>query len=203
MNKLVIHMPYLERIDKKSTRILFSWRGELFAFGTIELKSDGSLFFSSAFHSTPEITTGEFRTQGNLFIDSKERLSEKINSSTHVSLHPGNQKIHFKTNDGLNILETKKNWFPVKKHFRLFNLISLPINLCKSVKKTGVKIIVPDDYLDSIEMFVDIYPRDTREYVPVVPALMYVEGFCPDYFLVCTFVKSNQRVLPVIYWKHE
>jgi hypothetical protein len=197
-------MKVLEKKDGKSTRFLLSWRGLLFPFGTIEFKRDGSLMFSSAFHNTPEkypiITTGEFHREGNLLIDPSGGKPKKIESYNHVSLHPRNQTVHFTTNTGFKFLETKKNWFPVKEHFRLLNFISPPMDLSKSVDKSGIKITVPDDYTDSIEMLIDIHPRDIAEYSQIVPALSYVEGFCPDYLLICTFVKSNQRVAPVIYW---
>ncbi len=161
---------------KRNLRILIDWHGRIINFGTFDFKKDGTLVYSSAFRGH------------------------------HVSLHPNEQNLHScgqvlhikQNSDGKIILSKSMNWFPVKKEFLLMRVVSPPLDECIfEEKQKDFRVVVPDDFNDSLEMWVRIFPwADSLVFDPQPEGnlLDWILGYnLNKYWVACGIFKSKIR----------
>ena len=110
--------------------------------------------------------------------------------------------MHFRENyPGKIIDERKINWFPVIKPFNLLYLYSPPLDQCFfSRKQTPFFSPISVDYKNSVQVKVDIFPRDTKTHYPNKNSIWIFWGYCPDYLVRISLNYINKRVPALIYW---
>lgn len=191
-------MRYDKLKPSPSIRLLLRWRNKIINFGTFDFKKDGSLLYSSAFHSDVKrystVTIGTFS-------DGAERPSGTITNEPgiHLSLHPRDQILHIRKPHPKEILCSKRmQWFPVRKEFLLARVISPPLDECAvSAKEKDFVISIPDEYVDSVEMCAWILPWSESVQInsddssrSVDSVLGYHRG---HYWVMCNFIMTNVR----------
>src|SRR3989338_11441174 len=128
----------------------------------------------------------------------------KLHNGCHITLHPRKQRfqsiMHFRKNAG-EILETRRiNWFPVTSPFNLLRLYSLPLDLCVSDKKQlSFFAPFPDDYTNSVQVKIDIFPRQTVEHFPNQQSVWIYWGYCPNYLVRISFNLLDQKTSALLY----
>ncbi len=191
---------------KKGIRLLVSWRGFMINFGTFTFRKDGSLIYSPSFYNDyakyPILKIGYWNETTKKDYGEKPVANKK---GIHVSLHPDPSILHLRQTDekgkSQTILRKQLNWFPVKKPFLFLRVISPPLDQCMPTKRSsGFQMRIPDNYTGSMEFLIRIFPRSTI-IVPVLKKSIYhTFGYCPDYWVCCDFILSNQRSDPTILW---
>jgi len=193
----------IKQIGKRKVRFVVSWNTKRINFCTMELMKDGSFIFSSAFHNKDsKLEYGIAKSLDGQFVKHKCINFQDNPNGVHISLHPKDQKMHFRRNSPAGILfERKINWFPVTKPFNLLYLFSPPIDSCSSTnKKSPFNIPVPNKYKESIKVKVDIFPRETKEHNPSRDSIWYFWGICPNYLVRVSFLLYNRRVPALLFW---
>ena len=133
--------------------------------GSIKFSSDGSLVFISKFHSDENIglavECGISRFKDNKFNFHVPEKSFPVKSGFHITLHPGNQKMHFRRHyPGEILYERTLNWFPVVAPFNLLYFYTLPLDLCKeSLKKETFITPIEKNYKDSLLLKIEGIPN--------------------------------------------
>lgn len=193
----------INKISKKQVRLGLLWNNSFINFCTIGFTVDNTLIFTSKFHikqGTLEIGTS--RIYNNQIIEQKKSDEYEIKNGCHISLHPRGQVMHVRENSRGKVLSEKRfEWFPVKNPFHLLSLYSPPLDKCvKSQKTTPFFAPTPKGYKDSILVKVDIFPRNTTQHFPYLTSIWIYWGYCPEYLVRASFILSNQRSSPVIYW---
>jgi hypothetical protein len=193
--------------DGKKTRLGIHWKNGWINFCSIQFLKDGSMVFSSKFHnSAPNIDIGsarQFKEGFTLHTQSPER--HELDNGCHITLHPKGQSMHLRKNSSGEILETRKiNWFPVTVPFNLLTLYSLPLDLCPFDKRQpNFYAPFPDEYTNSVQVVVDVFPRQTTEHFPNQQSVWIYWGYCPDYFVRVSFNRLEQRTPALLYWPKD
>lgn len=195
----------IEKIIKKHTkrkaRLGLNWNNGWIDFCSVDFKSDGTFIFVSKFH-TGNIEFGNAEIKDNSFHNQEKDNSLNIKNGCHISLHPKKQIMHLKENSLGKIIDKREiNWFPVTKPFNLLYLFSPPLDQCIFSKKpTHFFSPISTNYKDSIQVKVDIFPRDTKVHYPNTNSIWIFWGYCPNYFVRISFNLINQRIQALIYW---
>jgi hypothetical protein len=192
----------VKKVDKKDVRLGVHWNNKWINFCTLDLKRDNSLIFISKFHQEGNLGFGTSNLAKNNFINHQQTDYHEIKNGCHISLHPKKQVMHFKeSSTGKILFERKMNWFPVIKPLKLLYLYSPPLDLCdESDKSTQFFTPIPNNYKDSIQVKVDIFPKNTMEhYVPRTAAWIFW-GSNTEYLVRVIFNLIGQRVTSRIYW---
>ena len=201
-NKNILPAPkILAKKDSKSVRILLDWRGKMINFGTLTfVENDASLYFSSGFHTDPTLELGVLDTK---ILPAKLIPTDKkeIVGGMHISLHGKGQVMHVRQNQEGEILYSREiEWYPVTKPFNLLNAFSPPLIRCQSTTRTaGLINKIPDHYEKSVQLKIDIFPRDTEDHFPE-KAIWENWGYCPDYLVRISIVLPNVNNPAIILW---
>lgn len=195
----------LDKRDTRANRFLLSWRSTIIDCCSLNFTSDGSFYFSSSFHTDLNIEFGVSRKQGNKLVHQEITSNEGNEAGIHFSLHPGGKVMHVKDNKSNKVLYRRKiDWFPVSKPFNLLRLFTPPMTECKPTKKTsGFIMDVPDKFESSLQLIVDIFPRNTKEHHPYKDSLWDNWGYCPHYLVRTSLLITNQKVPALIYWPDD
>lgn len=196
----------LDEKYNKRIRHLVSWRGFKINFGTFEFRKDGSFVYAPSFYNDYDkysiLKTGSWNE-----VTGKDSVEKSIvnKKGIHVTLHPDANILHLRQigerGKSQTILRKQINWFPVKRPFIFIKVISPPLDKCMLTEKSsGFRMGIPDDYTDSIEVLVRIFPRSTKQ-MPILKNSIYnTFGYCPDYWVCCDFILLNRRSHPAILW---
>jgi hypothetical protein len=204
--------PVLNQTTKSGVRLLLKWRNGIINFGTIDFKQDGTLIYSSAFHADqdkyPAIITG---TWNEKLGDKPQYTTPNDTGGIHASLHPNKdgtrtigQVMHIRHGNHGSILASKKmQWFPVEKEFLFLRVLSPPLNECTlSQKLKDFAIEIPDNYIDSIEVWIRVMPWAENFVFAPQPdpnLLNWVIGFHRrHYYVVCGFFLTQTRSAPAV-----
>jgi hypothetical protein len=128
-----------------------------------------------------------------------------ISTGVHISLHPPtdiqNGVMHFREHAPGPVLSRREiDWYPVQQAFNLIRLFTPPLDQCPvSQKRITIERHIDPDYNDSLELIVDILPRDVKEAHPY-PDSAEAWGHCPDYRIRLTIALAKQRTLGLMYW---
>jgi len=198
--------------ESKKLPIVVAWGKKRVHIGELEFLKNGSLVFESRFHSDDRVgPTIEFGTSN--FKDSKfhNRGTDKIanvNRGFHVTLHPAeganSAAMHFREHYPGDILFRREiDWFPVKTPFNLVRLFTMPLDTCSiSQKQVSIETAIDPTYKDSLELVVDIFPRDTKTAVPYKNSAE-AWGHCPNYRVRLSIMLAKQRTSALIYWPED
>jgi len=193
--------------DGKKIRLGVHWRKQWINFCTLKFLKDSSLIFSSKFHnSTPAIDIGSARQFKKGFALHTQVVDRHgVSNGCHFTLHPRGQSMHLRKNLGGKILETRKiNWFPVTTPFNLLYLYSLPLDICApDSKEPNFFGPFPDDYTNSVQVAVDIFPRQTKEHSPYQQSVWIYWGYCPDYLVRISFNRLDQKTEALLHWPND
>jgi hypothetical protein len=197
-------MEVIAKKDGKKTRLGIHWRKKWINFCSVQFLKDGSLVFTSKFHnSAPIINIGSARQIKEGFtLHTQTPEQHELDQGCHISLHPRGQSMHFRKNSGGKILHTRAiKWFPVVAPFNLLCLYSLPLDMCVfDNKQQNFFAPFPDEYTNSVQVVVDIFPRQTTEHFPHQQSVWIYWGYCPDYLVRITFNRLEQRTPALLYW---
>jgi hypothetical protein len=186
----------------KKVRLGVHWRGQWINFCSLGFLADGSLVFSSKFHnSSAQISLGSAKLTDAGFTSLKEEVTHPVGKGFHVTLHPQAQAMHLRKHSPGNILFTRKlEWFPVSTPFNLLRLYSPPLpNSVGDTKSPHFFAPFPDEYENSIEVVIDVFPRDMKEHYPSVAREYMYWGYCPHYFVRVSFNKLAQKTPALIF----
>lgn len=189
----------------KTVRFILGWRGERINFGKAIFGEDGSFYFSSAFHndveSNPVVEWGISRLAGNQFVHEQITSTERNQKGMHFSLHPRGQVMNVREqSNGRVFFKRQLEWFPVVKPFNLLHVFSLPLKVCKKTTRTsGLIMDIPKEYEKSVELIVDLFPRDTKVHYPY-KSIWVNWGICPNYLVRASFNLSNQITPALVFW---
>lgn len=193
----------IKQISQKQVRLGLLWNNSFINFCTIGFTGDNTLIFASKFHKKDGlIEIGTSTAYQSRLIGQKDIDKYEIKNGFHVSLHPQGQVMHLRENPQGKVLSEKKfNWFPVRKPFHLLSLFSPPLDECvKSRKPTPFLAPVPQGYEDSILLKVDVFPINATQHIPYTTSIWMFWGHCPEYWVRVSFILTNQRGSPIIYW---
>jgi hypothetical protein len=193
----------IKQISKKQVRLGLLWNNSFINFCTIGFTGDNTLIFTSKFHNKKgALEIGATKIYKDQTIEPQQAYLYEIKNGCHISLHPRCQVMHVRENPNAKVLSEKKfNWFPVQNPFHLLSLHSPPLDECvKSQKTTPFLAPVPQGYKDSILLRVDIFPRNATQHIPYPTSIWIFWGYCPEYWVRASFILSNQRSSPIIYW---
>ncbi len=193
----------IKKIAKKQVRLGLLLEDGFVNFCTIGFTSDNTLIFASNFHHKQGILEiGTTKIYKDKTIEHQKSDLCEINNGCHISLHPRGQVMHVRENPKGKVLSEKKfDWFPVKNPFHLLSLHSPPLDKCEKSRKSSPFLApVPKGYKDSILLKVDIFPRNATQHFPYPTSIWIYWGYCPEYFVRASFILSNQRSSPIIYW---
>ncbi|HCR35952.1 hypothetical protein A2130_00310 [Candidatus Woesebacteria bacterium GWC2_33_12] len=196
----------VSKLDKKESRLGVNWRNKWINFCSVNFTEDGSFIFSSKFHNNKEpIEVGTSRLVGQTLVNHKKEQNHIISNGCHISLHPEKQVMHFRENFPGKILYTRKfHWYPVDTPFNLLYLYSPPLDTCLADKKKCPFFTpIQDNYTSSIQLKIDLFPRDTQEHFPQKNSVWIFWGYCPRYLVRISFNLINQRVPALIYWPED
>jgi hypothetical protein len=195
--------------QSKKLPIVIKWGSKRIYLGEIEFLKDGSLVFESSLHSSKDVgATVEFGTSNfkdGQFSNVAPDTSIPIGTGFHISLHPAvkdkSGAMHFRKHYPGKVLYRREiKWFPVKVPFNLLHVYTLPLDMCPtSLKQPTVITVIDPRYNDSLEMVVDVFPRDTETHRPIVGSAE-VWGFCPDYLVRVSLMLAKQRTPALVYW---
>jgi len=193
----------IKKVSKKQVRLGLMWNSSFINFCTIGFTGDNTLIFTSKFHiKDGMLEIGTSRVHKNKIIGQQPSDMFEIKGGCHISLHPRGQIMHFRENSNGKVLSEKRfNWFPVKEPFHLLNLYSPPLDECvTSLKAAPFFAPIPKGYKDSVLLKVDIFPRNVTEYFPYLTSIWIFWGYCPEYLVRASFILTNQRSAPILYW---
>lgn len=205
-----MHRPTPDDIrQSKKLPIVIKWGSKRIHLGEAEFLKNGSLVFESSLHSNKKVdSTIQFGTSN--FKDGKfnNKASDStfpIGSGFHASLHPRSggkpAAMHFREHYPGKIIDRREiDWFPVTKPFNLLRLYTLPLDLCPiSQKQSTVITGIDTNYNDSLEIVVDIFPRETETHYPKAKSAE-IWGVCPNYLVRVSIILAKQRTPALIYW---
>jgi len=197
--------PIVKKIDEKETRLGVNWRDKWINFCSVNFTKDGSFIFSSKFHNGGPIEIGSSELAKQTFVNHKKEQSHVVAGKCHISLHPEKQVMHFRENfPGKILCKREFTWFPVKVPFNLLYLYSPPLDMCLADnKKCPFFTPIPNNYTNSVQLKVDVFPRNTQEHFPNKNNIWIFWGYCPYYLVRISFNLINQRVQPLIYWPED
>jgi hypothetical protein len=195
--------------ESKKLPIVVWWGEKPIHIGEIEFLTDGSLVFDSKLHNE-SVVNGPVQIGTSSFIDNQFQNhipDEMINVSTgvHISLHPPtdtqNGVMHFREHAPGPVLSRREiDWYPVHQAFNLIRLFTPPLDQCEaSQKRITIERHIDPGYNDSLELIIDIFPRDVKEARPY-PNSAEAWGHCPDYRARLTITPANQRTMGLMYW---
>ncbi len=195
-------------VAAKGSNLLVEWRGRLINFGFVRMAEDGSFYFTSGFHDGSYSSTIDFGTSNfkeGRFLVGPTTNTEPSAKDTHFSLHPQSQVMLLRRgHKGATLFERKIKWFPVTKPFHLLRLYSPPLTDClPSQKVAGLRMPVPDEHEDSLELIIDIFPRGTKVHNPHTQSLWINFGFSPYYMARVTLNYSNQKTPALLFWPED
>ncbi len=189
--------------------LIIDWGDKRIYIGELQFLGNGSLVFESAFHSDKNVGQNtEFGTstfKEGKFRDHTSDTKVDVNTGFHVSLHPpADDKsgvMHFREHyPGKVLFQRTIDWFPVTVPFNLLRVFTLPLDMCVSSQKQTAPIArVDPNYKDSLEVIIDIFPKEAQEHYPY-PASIETWGTCPDYLVRVSVVLAKQRTAALVYW---
>lgn len=213
--KMVLYIASMDRPipddirQSKKLPIVIKWGDERIYLGEAEFLKDGSFIFESSLHSSKEVgATVEFGTSNfkdSKFTNSPPDNTRAVGTGFHISLHPPKDDkrgvMHLREHyPGVILYRREIDWFPVTKPFHLLRVFTLPLELCPTSQKRPTVITAIDpNYTDSLEMVVDIFPRNTEEHHPIAGSAE-IWGVCPDYLVRVSIALAKQRTPALIYW---
>lgn len=193
----------IKHVLRKRVRLGLLWNKCFINFCTIGFTGDNTLIFTSKFHVKDGVLElGTLTGHGHQIVRQERTDKYEIKNGFHISLHPRGQVMHLRENPKGKVLSEKKfEWFPVKTPFHLLSLHSPPLDTCEKSKKTTPFFApAPEHYKDSILVKVDIFPRERTQHLPYEKAIWFFWGYCPAYLVRVSFILSNQRTAPIVYW---
>ncbi|OGK25271.1 hypothetical protein A3A46_03580 [Candidatus Roizmanbacteria bacterium RIFCSPLOWO2_01_FULL_37_13] len=196
----------VNKLDKKKAKLGVHWQNKWINFCSVNFTADGSFIFSSKFHNNKKtIEVGTSRLINQTFINHKREHNHTISNGCHISLHPKKQVMHFRENFPGKILYVREfRWFPVNIPFNLLYLYTFPLDICfADKKKCHFFTPIQDHYTSSIQLKVDIFPRNTQKHFPNKNSVWIFWGYCPDYLVRVSFNLISQRVPALIYWPED
>jgi len=190
------------KVDKKDIRLGIHWSNSWINCCSLGFSRDNSFYFSSKFHSQGNLQFGPSILKDDHLFDQKPDQYHSVKSGFHVSLHPRGKFMHVKDNREKKILYKRKiDWYPVIAPFNLLILYSPPLDVCKLEKdKSDFYTKLPDSYKDSIQIRVDIFPRETKEHRPFIRSIWIFWGICPDYLVRVSMNLIERRTPALLYW---
>ncbi|OGW84556.1 MAG: hypothetical protein A3A81_07140 [Omnitrophica bacterium RIFCSPLOWO2_01_FULL_45_10b] len=192
----------LAKVDKKQVRLGVHWNSLWLNFCSFGFSGDNSFYFSSKFHSKGQLQLGQAVLKDNHLFDQEPDQFHSVEKGFHVSLHPKGKFMHVKDNQAKKILYKREiDWYPVNRPFNLLILYTPPLETCKSEKdKSDFYTQVPDHYKDSIQIRVDIFPRETKEHHPFISSIWIFWGRCPVYLIRVSMNLIKTRTPALLYW---
>lgn len=193
------------KVDKKDVRLGVHWNNIWINFCSLGFSGDNSFYFSSKFHTQGSLEFGSAVLRDNHLFNQAPDQFHVIERGLHVSLHPKGQLIHVRDNQNKKILFSRKmEWFPVKAPFNLLVLYSPPLDICNPEKdKSDFYTQVPNSYKDSIQVRVDIFPKDTKEHHPFISSIWIFWGRCPAYLVRVSMNIIKQRTPVLLFWPND
>jgi len=192
----------IAKVDKKDTRLGVHWNNLWINCCSLSFASDNSFHFSSNFHIKGNLQFGSASLKDNYLYQGLPDQNHHVSNGFHTSLHPRGQCIHVKDNQTGKIL-FKRNikWFPVAQPFSLLVLYSPPLDCCLTEKdRSKFNAPIPKEYKDSIQIRVDIFPKDTREHFPYIRSIWIFWGRCPEYLVRISINLLGTRTPACLYW---
>lgn len=207
---MVVVRPEAEVIKNgKRFPLIIEWGENRIYLGELQFLGDGSLTFESVFHSDKSVGENiEFGTstlKENRFRDHATDTSASVGTGFHISLHPPKDDkpgvMHFREhNPGKILFRREIDWFPVAKAFNLVRVFTLPLDMCTDTqKRTAPLAKVDSNYKDSLEMIIDVFPKEVQEHYPYSQSIE-TWGYCPHYLVRVSVVLAKQRTAALVYW---
>ncbi|MBN2019434.1 MAG: hypothetical protein JW749_04345 [Sedimentisphaerales bacterium] len=193
----------IKQVSRKQVRLGLLCNNSFVNFCTMGFTGDNTLIFASKFHIKKGlIEIGTSTSHQGRLIDQKKEAEFEIKNGFHISLHPKGQVMHLRENPIGKILSEKRfDWFPVKKPFHFLSLFSPPLDECVGSQRLSPFLApAPKGYKNSILMKVDIFPKNTTQHFPYSTSIWMFWGYCPEYFVRASFLLTNHRVSPMVFW---
>lgn len=205
----------LQKIYEKPSKrmpLVIKWGEQSIYFGLIEFLGDGSLIFKTDSHSSKNanliVELGASHLANGEFANLPADKLQTIGKGLHISLHPPTQSqpgvMHFRENAPGRVLSQRHlEWFPVTQPFKLLHLFTLPLDMYPSTAKdVTIKNTMDPSYRDSLEIILDIFPRDTKTAHPFLNSFE-VWGHCPFYLVRISILQARSRTPEIIYWPDD
>lgn len=192
----------IAKVDKKKLKLGVHWKDTWINFCSLSFTGDNSFYFSSKFHNQGSLEFGPANLKKGRLLNQKPDQFHRLESGFHVSLHPKGQLIHAQDNRTKKILFRRKvDWFPVRQPFNLLLLYSPPLDCCQPEKdRADFCTEIPVGYRDSIQIRVDIFPRDIAKHHPYKDSIWIFWGKCPEYLVRVSMNLIKQRTPILLYW---
>jgi len=190
------------KVDKKDIRLGIHWSNVWINCCSLGLSSDNSFYFSSKFHAQGRLEFGPAILKDKHLFNQKPYQYHLVEHGFHVSLHPEGQFMHVRDNQTKKIIYKREiDWYPVKHPFNLLIQYSPPLDTCKPEEdKSNFYTQVPEYYKDSIQIRVDIFPRETKEHHPFINSIWIFWGICPAYLVRVSINLVERRTPALLYW---
>lgn len=195
----------IAKVERKDIRLGIHWSNVWINCCSLGFSSDNSFYFSSKFHSRGNLEFGPAILKDNHIFNQRPDQFHSVANGFHVSLHPKGRCMHVKDNQNKKILFKKQiEWYPVKRPFNLLVLYSPSLDSCTpETDKSDFYTQVPDRYKDSIQIRVDIFPRETKEHHPFIRSIWIFWGRCPDYLVRVSMNLIERRTPALLYWPND
>lgn len=195
--------------QSKKLPIVIKWGDKCIYLGEAEFLKDGSLVFEAELYvgkgAGETIQLGISNFKEGRFFNKPPDTSVQVGSGLHVSLHPTIDDrvgvMHFREHYPGNVLHRREiDWYPVITPFNLLHVFTHPIEMLPtSSKQQTVMTPIDPAYKESLEIVVDIFPRDAETHHPIKGSAE-VWGVCPDYLVRISIGLTGERSLGLIYW---
>jgi len=191
--------------DRNKLRINIGYGSDEIRFGSIDIKKDSSIVFSSSFINQSD----KYKTIDIGFYESDTCKTVENTGDMHVSLHPREQVALFskgKKDGGRDhFLRKDINWYPVLTPFLFLKIITPPLSECNATKKTAeISLNIDKSHKNSVEFRIYVSPFGNRRPIMYEDEDVFCLGKHKNLYSVsvsCRLIPENK--LPAVIWRNE